>query len=226
MPAPLRFGVLRKETGFLFRMNIMNWKSPLLWFALSLMAVVGVTLISPAEATLGANARIVYLHGAWVWASLAAFTAAALVGLIGLILHHKNLHAWSRALGRTGLFFWITYLPISLWAMQTNWNGLFLAEPRWRFAIVFAITGILLQLGLSFLPAIWASVGNLAYIITLFVFMQATENVMHPPGPMLESDFGRIQIFFLTLNGLLIFAAWQVARWFYQLEGDKAKEEG
>ena len=92
--------------------------------------------------------------------------------------------------------------------------------------MIFAITGILLQLGLSFLPVIWASVGNLVYIITLFIFMQATENVMHPPGPMLESEFGRIQIFFLIINGLLIFAAWQVARLFFQLESRKMKDEG
>jgi hypothetical protein len=204
----------------------MNWKSPLLWLVISLLTVAGVTFISPAEATLGANARVVYLHGAWVWASLAAFIAAGAVGLIGLILRRESLHAWSRALGRTGLLFWITYLPISLWAMQTNWNGLFLAEPRWRFAMIFSITGILLQLGFSFLPVVWASLGNLVYVVTLFVFMQATENVMHPPGPMLDSEFGRIQIFFIVLSGLLLFAAWQVARWFQLLEGRRVKDEG
>jgi hypothetical protein len=196
----------------------MNRKSPILWLVLGLIAVAGITLISPPEATLGANVRIVYLHGAWVWASLATFIAAAVVGLIGLITRRQNLHQWSRALGRTGLLFWITYLPISLWAMQSNWNGLFLAEPRWRFAMIFAITGILLQLGLSFLPAIWSSVGNIAYIIALFFVMRSTENVMHPPGPMLESEFGRIQIFFMILTGLLIFAAWQVTRLFKNLE--------
>jgi hypothetical protein len=192
--------------------------SPIFWLILSLLAIAGVTFISPAEATLGANARVVYLHGAWVWASLAAFIAAGAAGLIGLILRRESLHTWSRALGRTGLLFWITYLPISLWAMQTNWNGLFLAEPRWRFAMIFAITGILLQLGLSFLPVIWTSIGNLVYVITLFGFMQATENVMHPPGPMLDSEFGRIQIFFIILSGLLLFAAWQVARWLHNLD--------
>ena len=131
---PKRHNMLRKATGFLLPLEsvfCMNWKSPILWFFLSLIAVVGITLISPPEATLGVNARVVYLHGAWVWTSLAAFVTAGIVGLLGLILRRENLHHWSRAVGRTGLFFWITYLPISLWAMQTNWNGLFLAEPRW-----------------------------------------------------------------------------------------------
>jgi len=196
----------------------MNWKSPIFLLFISLLAVAGVTLISPPEATLGPNVRVVYLHGAWVWASLAAFIAAAGIGVIGLLTQRTPLHQWSRSLGRTGLIFWITYLPISLWAMQTNWNGLFLIEPRWRFALIFAITGLLLQLGLSFLPVIWASVGNIIYVIALFVVMNATENVMHPPGPMLESDFGRIQVFFIVLTLLLFSTAWQVARLFHKLE--------
>jgi hypothetical protein len=204
----------------------MNWKSPILLLLLSLIAVAGVTLISPPEATLGPNVRVVYLHGAWVWSSLAAFIVAAVVGLIAIITRRTILHQWSRALGRTGLFFWITYLPISLWAMQTNWNGLFLAEPRWRFAMVFSITGILLQLGLSFLPVIWSSVGNITYVIALFVVMSATENVMHPPGPMLESEFGRIQIFFVLLTLLLLFSAWQIARLFHKMETGGIQTKG
>ncbi len=76
-----------------------------------------------------------------------AFIAAALAGLLGLILHREIFHAWSAALGRTGIVFWLTYLPLSLIAMQTNWNGLFLAEPRFRLAIIFAVTGVLLQVG-------------------------------------------------------------------------------
>ena len=199
----------------------MHWKSPILWFFLGLIAVAGVTLVSPPEATLGPNVRVVYLHGAWVWTALAAFLAAAAVGAVGLITRRATFHRWSRTIGRIGLFFWITYLPLSLWAMQSNWNGLFLAEPRWRFALIFTITGILLQAGLSFLPVIWSSVGNIAYVIALFAVMQATENVMHPPGPMLESDFGRIQIFFYILTLLLFGTAWQAVRWLHKLEGQR-----
>jgi hypothetical protein len=190
----------------------MTKTSPSLWLALSLLAVAIITFVSPAEATLGANARVVYLHGAWVWAALAAFIIAALIGLAGLILRKNHLHRWSQAWGRSALIFWVTYLPISLWAMQANWNGLFLSEPRWRFALIFAVTGILLQLGLSFLPAIWSSVGNIAFVLALFGAMRSTENVMHPPSPMLASGFSSIQIFFAALTLLLIFAAWQAAR--------------
>jgi hypothetical protein len=46
---------------------------------------------------------------------------------------------------------------------------------------------------------------------------------MHPPGPMLESDFGRIQIFFITLTLLLLFTAWQFARWMIELDNKRGK---
>ena len=49
--------------------------------------------------------------------------------------------------------------------------------------------------------------------------------MMHPPGPMLDSEFGRIQIFFAVLTLLLLFAAGQVARGFHHLEGQRVKGE-
>jgi len=193
--------------------------SPLLWFVIIMLVIAGYTLLGPPEATLGTNVRVVYLHGAWVWAALAGFIAAGVVGLIGLITQRAKLHQWSRSLGRTGLFFWITYLPISLWAMETNWNGLFLAEPRWRMAAVFAVGGLLLQIGLTLVekPA-WASGFNLAYVVALFIVLNTTENVMHPPSPMLDSDARRIQLFFVGLNVLTLLAAWQVSRWWFARE--------
>jgi hypothetical protein len=194
-------------------------KTSYLWFFLTLVGIAALTSIGPAEKTLGVNVRVVYLHGAWVWAALAGFLAAALAGLAGLITQREALHHWSLAFGRTGLFFWITYLPISMWAMQTNWNGLFLAEPRFRLALIFAVTGLLLQLGLALVdqPA-WASFANLVYFVALSLALRATQNIMHPPAPILSSNAWRIQLFFGGLLLLTLLAAWQIARWWYQLE--------
>lgn len=194
-------------------------KSPVFWLVLSLVGIAIMTAFGPAEKTLGTNARVVYLHGVWVWAALAGFLLAGLTGLAGLLTHRDALHHWSRALGRTGLLFWITYIPISMWAMETNWNGLFLAEPRFRLAVVFAIGGLLLQAGLILMEdPIWASLGNLLYLAALLVALSTTQNVMHPPGPILNSSAPRIQIFFGVLFLLTLFAAWHVARWWYHRE--------
>jgi hypothetical protein len=194
-------------------------KSPLFWFGMTLAVVAGFTLLGPAERSLGTNVRVVYLHGAWVWTALASFLAAALLGLVGLILQRVNLQHWSRALGRSGLIFWITYLPLSMWAMQTNWNGLYLDEPRWRFALVFAIGGLVLQIGVALVeePA-WAAAANVAYFMALVLALVNTENVMHPPSPILDSDAARIQLFFSGLLLLTLLAAGLLARWLYRFE--------
>ncbi len=187
-------------------------KTSLSWYLLTLLAIAGLTLIGPAEKSLGANVRIVYLHGAWVWAALACFVAAGLAGLAGLLRRGAGLHAWSRALGRAGLIFWISYLPISVWAMETNWNGMFLVEPRFRVAVVFAIGGLLLQMGVALLgrPA-WASLANLVYVTLLIWVLWNTPNVMHPPSPILNSEAQRIQLYFFGLVGLTLLLAGQTA---------------
>jgi hypothetical protein len=190
-----------------------------IWFILTLIAIGIYTMFGPTEYSLGTHMRIVYLHGAWVWASLAAFLTAGVSGGLGLLTRRQTFHCWSGAFGRTGLIFWVTYLPLSLWAMQSNWNGLFLAEPRWKLALVFAITGILLQIGLGLVgkPSL-TSVINLGYIISLVVGLLQTTNVLHPTSPILKSDAWRIQLYFFGLVMLTLLAAWQIARWWYKLE--------
>jgi hypothetical protein len=200
-------------------------RSPVLWFILSLVALAFLTAFAPLEKTLGANARIVYLHGVWVWAAMAAFFVAAGIGAIALLTGSQNLHRWSLAFGRTGLTFWITYLPISMWAMQTSWNGLFLAEPRWRLAVIFSIGGLLLQIGLTLLEnPRWASMGNLVYLVLLLFALNNTQNVMHPPSPILNSDAARIQFYFGALLLVTLFAAGQVARWWRQFDYSRSSE--
>jgi hypothetical protein len=190
-----------------------------IWFFITILAISIFTTLGPAEHSLGIHIRVVYLHGAWVWAAMAAFFLAAICGGIGLITDRDAFHCWSGAFGRTGLIFWITYLPLSLWAMQSNWNGLFLAEPRWKFALVFSITGLLLQVGLSLAnkPRL-TSVFNLVYFIAMIIALQNTENVMHPASPILTSEAWRIQFFFFGLVLLTLLAAWQMAKWWYSRE--------
>lgn len=190
-----------------------------IWFVSTLVAIGILTAFGPAEHSLGTHIRIVYLHGAWVWTALAAFMAAGVLGGLGLILQRENIHNWSKASGRTGLFFWITYLPLSLIAMQSNWNGLFLGEPRWRLAMVFSIAGVLLQAGLTLTGNLTLTSGlNLVYLIALFIALGKTPNVMHPASPILNSDAWRIQIYFFGLLLLTLLAAWHMARWWYQGE--------
>jgi len=191
-------------------------KSPLIYFSITIIVIALLTLSGPQEKSLGSNVRIVYLHGAWVLAAETAFIAAALAGLLGLFLRKDIFHTWSAALGRTGIAFWLTYLPLSLIAMQANWNGLFLAEPRFRLAIIFAVTGVLLQLGLWILNTSWlTSLANILYITTLRATFVTAQNVMHPPpSPIFNSGLWNVIIFFIMLNFLAWIAGYFLTRWF------------
>jgi hypothetical protein len=195
-------------------------KSPLVYFFLTVIVIALLTLFGPEEKSLGSNVRIVYLHGAWVLAAEAAFITAALAGLLGLILRKDIFHAWSAALGRTGIIFWLTYLPLSLIAMQANWNGLFLAEPRFRIAMIFAVTGILLQTGLWLFNIPWlTSLANILYIIALRVIFATAQNIMHPPpSPIFNSGLWNIILFFIALNFLAWIAGYFLTHWFLLLK--------
>lgn len=201
-------------------------KSSIIIFTITLFAISVYTLIGPAEKSLGTNVRVVYLHGAWIWGAIASYLAAAITGLFGLIMHRESLQRWSRALGRTGLVFWITSLPIAIWAMQTNWNGLYLAEPRFRLAVIFAITGLLIQIGLAIADNLtWASITNLAFTIALIWTLRMTQDVMHPSSPIYQSDARLIQVFFSGLVLLTLLLAWQVARLWMLIENVHQRED-
>lgn len=191
-------------------------KSPLIFFFLTLIVIALLALFGPEERSLGSNVRIVYLHGAWVLAAELAFIAAALAGGIALITKREVFHAWSAALGRTGIFFWVTYLPLSLWAMQSNWNGLFLSEPRFRLALIFAVTGVLLQVGLWIInSSTLTSIANILFIIVLRVIFSTADNVMHPPpSPIFNSGNYAIIGFFVALIALTLLASYFLTRVF------------
>lgn len=193
-------------------------KSPLTLLLFTVSVIALMAFLGPEEKSLGANVRIVYLHGAWVLTAEIAFFAAAFIGLFGLLLRKDVFHTWSAALGRTGILFWLTYLPLSLYAMQANWNGLFLAEPRFRLAMTFAVTGILLQLGLWLFNINWlTSLGNVFYIIALRVSFATAQNIMHPPpSPIFKSGNYFIIVFFIGLNLLAWIAGFFLTCWFVE----------
>jgi hypothetical protein len=185
-------------------------RTPLILFTATVILIALLALFGPEEKTLGSNVRIVYLHGAWVLAAEVTFFAAAIAGVIGLITKRLWFHRWSAALGRTGIFFWLTYLPLSLWAMESNWNGLFLSEPRFRLAAIFAVTGILLQIGLWIINIDWVtSLANVLFIIVLRVAFSSASNIMHPPpSPIFNSGNYLIIGFFLAMILLTLVAAY------------------
>lgn len=184
---------------------------------INILLIAVFTALGPMEQTLGASVRIVYLHGAWVWTAKIIFGLAALAGLAGLALPSRRRvrwQAWSQALGRTGLLFWVIYLPLVLLVMQMTWGGLFLDEPRWRVSLMLGIVAVLLQAALYLLNNPWVtSTANLLFGCTLWIMLDTAATELHPVSPIFGSDAVGIQIYFVVLVGLVLLLAAQVTDW-------------
>jgi len=190
-------------------------KSPFFWFILAVLTTAGLTSIGPQEQSLGRSVRIVYLHGAWVLSAEIVLATAGLAGLFGILARRERLNRWSAALGRTGIFFWSVDLPLSLWAMQANWNGLFLSEPRFRAAVILAVTGVLLQIGVTLIarPAL-TSLVNVLFFVALQLTISRAGTVLHPPpSPIFGSGVLSIELFFVGMIFLTLAAAYFMTRW-------------
>jgi hypothetical protein len=179
-----------------------------------ILLLFGISNFGPRERSLGIHVRLVYLHGAWVWTALIGFASAAISGVAGFLRRDQGLHQWSVALGRAALFYWITYLPLSLITMQLNWNGLFLEEPRWRIGLDFAIVGLLFQAAVALLrrPSFGSGV-NIAFMLSLAWSLLRAEQVMHPSSPIRSSTSLWIQLFFFSLTLLCLLSGYFLTRW-------------
>lgn len=196
-------------------------KTTILGFVGVLLLAILVAALAPLEKTLGSNARLVYFHGAWVWAAMLAFAGAAVAGAIGLLSRRIAWQRISQAAGRTGLVFWLIFLPMALLVMQLNWNGIFWNEPRFRIPLNLAVVGLLLQVGLVFFPLTWTMLANMAYGVVFFLAMGSTDAVLHPDSPIFNSDARAIQIYFVGLLILLAVAAMLLTRAWYEWETHK-----
>ncbi len=186
-----------------------------LWLAFVGLALLVAWLVPP-EKSLGTVIRVIYFHGAWVWTGIALFSAAGLAGIAAIITRKGEMYGWSEALGRSGLCYWLTYLPMSLLLMQLSWNGFFFDEPRWRVPFGFAVIGTLLQVGLTLInKRMLTAAANVLFAIALLYGLFSLTSVLHPESPISQSGSWLIQLlFFLTLlfsiaSGFVLTLIWQ-----------------
>ncbi|GAB4469878.1 MAG: hypothetical protein Kow0088_02290 [Anaerolineales bacterium] len=192
----------------------MKRNTPIWRTVLLILLAMLISALSPPEKTLGSQARLIYFHGGWVWAALLCFAYSAVAGFYGFIRHKFNFLQWSIALQRSALIFWLIFIPMSLWVMQVSWNGLFLAEPRFRIPFNFAIIGLIFQIGTTIIanPRLSGMV-NFLFVTALFIALRGAEYVLHPQMPILNSQAGVLRLIFIVLVILLTTACWSLADW-------------
>jgi len=190
-------------------------KSPFVWFILALFTAAALTALGPQEQSLGDNSQVIYLHSAWTLTAETTLALSALAGLLGILTRRERLHRWSDALGRSGVSFWVVILPLSLWAMQTNWAELFGGNLRFRAIVILVAVGIFLQIILSLANRpVLTSLSNVLYYIALQIGLLQAKNALHTstlPGP--SFDGLAFQLFYVGLVFLTMAAAYFMTRW-------------
>jgi hypothetical protein len=200
-------------------LKIKSWQPRAL--LVTLIVIAAAALLSPAEATLGWLMKLVFLHGTWVWAGILIYGLASLAGLAGFAALLAGRSAiWARlsqTFGWTGLFFWLTYLPMSMIVTYLSWGGFFFAEPRWRIPLTFAIGGILLQAGLYVMGDLrLTTLGNLIFGAALWASVLNVESVLHPDSPVSNSGSALIQVVFIGMLLLALIFGLQLAAWWFR----------
>jgi hypothetical protein len=188
--------------------------------------IVLVTLLGPREQSLGAVARIVYIHGALVWVAMLTFAVAGLLGIFGLLATLdlapalEKLHKWSRAAGRVALLFWIGYLPLSMWAARAAWGHVFLEDPSFQNAFRILAVALIAQVIIWLRPNPSWLAGLLNAGVSAFMIFQlaSTQKLMHPQSPIGDSNSLLIQLYFYLLSALCALLAFLVGRSFLHAE--------
>ena len=194
-----------------------------------IVLIVVVTLLGPAEKSLGTVARIIYIHGALVWVAILTFAVAALLGILALVLRTETMHRWCRAAGRTALLFWVGYLPLSMWAARAAWGRVFLQDPSFQRAFRILAVAIIVQVIIWLRPRPnWVgSALNIVPFAFLFYQQAIANQFMHPDSPIRNADSSLIQVYFYFLTGLCILLAWLSGRlllgWDYKLQARTPK---
>jgi hypothetical protein len=185
---------------------------------LTLALIILVALLGPMEKTLGSNLRLIFVHAAWVWTGKLAFGLSAIAGLLALILYkQERLFHLTRSFAYSAIFFWLTYLPMSLIVMQVNWGGFFFDEPRWRVPFLLGIIALLLQGGLwAFNNERLTAVGNLVFGIVLWWQLGGVENILHPDNPIAQSGSMTIMGSYTLILVLTILLGAQLTLWIYE----------
>ena len=85
-------------------------------------------------------------------------------------------------------------------------------------AVIFSVTGVLLQIGLTLLARpVFTSLFNVLFFAALRIGLARANYVMHPPpSPIFNSGILSLQMFFVGVIILTISAAYLMTRWWLQ----------
>jgi hypothetical protein len=199
------------EPSSLFRRYL---RAPSLTAAAGLLLLVAGAILIPADKTLGAATRWVFVHGAITWTGILCTLAAGVVALFVLL-------SGARAAGRAGvggalfrlsslaLLFWAGSLGLSFPVMKMSWGGVLWSEPRLFMSveIVFLLLVVWVVRIVSGSTRL-LSFCALAAAAAMLALMVTTSGAFHPDNPIFNSGSPRfIGSFALLVAGMVALSA-------------------
>jgi hypothetical protein len=199
-----------------------------------LIILCALVLLAPAESRLGNLVKLVYVHGALVWAGLATFTLAGALGLVALAVRHLARSAgcaqkWyraTRAAGVAALVIWIIYVISAIlvtgltWGQWIAWN-----EPRVQATALILGAALVLALVARLVghPDFTAIV-NVVMGILPWILVSRADAIRHPVDPIGGSNSSSIQGYFLLIQLAVLALAAILVAWLWARAEQQAAE--
>ena len=183
---------------------------------LCLLALLGTWLVlAPAEARLGNVVKLIYVHGALVWAGLAAFTLAGALALVALLSRRSVWYRGTQSAGWVALLVWFIYALSAMIVTYLTWGQLIAwPEPRVRAtALILAAAVLLAIVRRAVGHPDFAAIVNLVMGVVPWVVVRQAGVIRHPVDPIGGSQSASIRLYYLlivwTVAGLVLtLTAW------------------
>lgn len=169
------------------------------------LAILGAVALTPAEGNIGWKIRLVYAHGAGVWAALGLFVLASVIAVLSIFKRGLGSLFLATEYVATGL--WIISFLMAILATKIVWGAVFFAEPRMLTSLKVLSVSIAVDalLSLSKQPLVAATL-LFTRTVAAFYWIAATELVMHPDRPVLQSALDMKLHFVTVLVSIFLFA--------------------
>ena len=190
-------------------------------------------LLAPAESRLGNLVKLVYVHGALVWAGLATFSLAGVLGLVALGIRYLGRSAerariWyggTAAAGKAALAIWIIYVISAIlvtgltWGQWIAWN-----EPRVQATALILGAALVLALVARLVDhPDFAALVNVAMAILPWILVNQADAIRHPVDPIGGSNSSSIQGYFLLIQLTVLALALFLVVWLWARAGQRAQ---
>lgn len=164
-------------------------------------------VLAPVEARLGQVIKLIYVHGALVWAGLLTFGLAGALSLVALVVRYVvrgQAAAWyrgTRAAGLAALIAWGVYALSAMVVTGLAW-GQWIAwgEPRVRATAMILLAALTATIVVRLVDQPdFAALANIALGIAPWLVVHRVEAIRHPVDPIGGSGSAAIQGFYLLI---------------------------